>query len=149
MTQQPHHIQIDWFARNALNPAVKALVRAGISLLGSRELRVRGRRSGQWRSTPVNPLTLDGQQYLFAPRGTTQWVLNLRAAGGGELRIGRRIQTFTATEVPDSDKLPVLREYLRRWWFEVGQFFPELGRNPTDEELQAVAPRCPAFTISR
>jgi deazaflavin-dependent oxidoreductase (nitroreductase family) len=147
MAEQPHHIQVDWFTRNVLNRAVKGLTRIGVSVLGSRELRVRGRRSGEWRTTPVNLLTVDGQQYLLAPRGTTQWVQNLRVAGGGELRIGRRIQAFTADELPDEDRLPVMREYLRRWWFEVGMFFPELTRTPSDEELTAVVGRCPTFRI--
>ena len=97
-------------------------------MAGSRELRVRGRQSGEWRSTPVNPLALSGQRYLVAPRGTTQWVRNLRAAGAGELRSGRRIEPFRAVELADADKAPVLREYLRRWKWEVGQFFDRPGR---------------------
>jgi deazaflavin-dependent oxidoreductase (nitroreductase family) len=148
MTEQTPDITIDWATRNLLNPAVRFLTRIGISVMGSRELRVRGRKSGDWRTTPVNLMTVDGEQYLVAPRGTTQWVRNLRAAGGGELRIGRRIQPFTAEEVPTGAKLPVLREYLRRWWFEVGRFFPELSKSPSDEELRTVALRCPAFKIT-
>ena len=46
------------------NSAVAWLARAGVSLLGSRELRVRGRSSGEWRTTPVNLLVVDGQRYL-------------------------------------------------------------------------------------
>lgn len=148
MAGQPQEIKVDWGTRNLLNPTVRFLTRIGLSVMGSRELRVRGRKSGDWRTTPVNLMTVDGEQYLVAPRGTTQWVLNLRAAGSGELRIGRRVQPFTAEEVPAADKLPVLREYLRRWWFEVGRFFPELSRTPSDEELRAVALRCPAFKIN-
>ena len=69
-------------ATNVFNSAVAWLARSGVSILGSRELRVRGRRSGEWRTTPVNLLVLDGQRYLVAPRGQTQWVRNIRAAGG-------------------------------------------------------------------
>jgi len=83
------------------NSAVAWLARMGVSLLGSRELRVRGRRSGEWRTTPVNLLVVNGRRYLVAPRGQTQWVRNIRAAGGGELRLGRRIEPFRAVEVAD------------------------------------------------
>ena len=93
------------------NTAVARLTRMGISVYGSRVLAVRGRKSGEWRTTPVNPLTLDGERYLIAPRGNTQWVRNMRVAGGGELRVGRRVEKFTATEVPVQDRPRVLRAY--------------------------------------
>lgn len=64
-----------------LNHVVQALTRIGVSLWGSRVLSVRGRKSGEWRSTPVNVLTLDGERYLVSARGNTQWVRNLRAVG--------------------------------------------------------------------
>ena len=68
--------------------AVRWLTDHGISLFGSRVLAVRGRKSGELRTVPVNLLELDGQRYLVAPRGNTQWVRNARAAGGGQLRLG-------------------------------------------------------------
>src|SRR5579859_7473313 len=105
------------------NSAVGRLARLGISIYGSRVLAVRGRKSGEWRTTPVNPLTIDGQRYLVSPRGNTQWVRNMRVAGGGELRIGRRVEKFTATELPVEERPAVLRAYLKKWKFEVGMFF--------------------------
>src|SRR5215210_6931338 len=95
-----------------MNAAIAGLTRLGISVWGSRVLAVRGRSSGEWRTTPVNLLVVDGVRYLVAPRGVTQWVRNLRAAGGGELRVGRRIQAFTAEEVSEHDKPAVVRAYL-------------------------------------
>src|SRR4051794_41890518 len=85
---QTRYVEPDWFTRRIFNPTVKGLTRVGLSVAGSRELRVRGRTSGEWRSTPVNPLTVDGRRYLVAPRGTTQWVRNIRVTGAGELRRG-------------------------------------------------------------
>src|SRR2546425_1387817 len=79
-----------WFTKNVFNPAVAAMTRAGISVWGSRVLRVRGRKSGEWRSAPVNLLTYEGKQYLVAPRGQTQWVRNIRLAGGGQLLLGKK-----------------------------------------------------------
>ena len=136
-----------WFTRTVFNGAVRGLTRLGLSVAGSRELRVRGRASGQWRSVPVNLLVVDGTRYLVAPRGVTQWVRNLRAAGGGELRVGRRTAAFRAEELDDVAKPPVLREYLRRWSWEVGQFFEGIDKNATDADLARIAPGFPVFRV--
>ena len=119
----------------------------GISVAGSRILEVRGRTSGQPRRTPVNPLTLDSTRYLVAPRGHTQWVRNLRARGEGRLLVGRRAEEFTATELTDDEKPPILREYLRRWKWEVGAFFAGVGPDSTDDELRRIAPDHPIFRV--
>jgi deazaflavin-dependent oxidoreductase (nitroreductase family) len=131
----------------AFNKTVKTLTHAGISLMGSRVLSVRGRKSGEWRSTPVNLLTLDGDRFLISPRGQTQWVRNLRVAGGGELRLGRRVERFTASELADAEKSAVLRAYLKRWKWEVGMFFENITADSTDEELLAIAPGFPVFRL--
>ncbi|MET8992823.1 nitroreductase/quinone reductase family protein [Nonomuraea wenchangensis] len=130
------------------NRMVAGLTRRGISLMGSRILYVRGRSSGEWRTTPVNMLTLNGARYLVAPRGVTQWVRNLRVAGNGELHVGRRVETFTATELSDDEKPAVLRAYLKRWGWEVGRFFEGLSANASEEQVQAVAPGFPVFRIN-
>jgi hypothetical protein len=74
-------------------------------------------------------------------------VRNLRAAGEGELRLGRRTERFRAIEVGDDEKPPVLRAYLRRWKAEVGVFFGGVGPDASDEELRRVAPDHPVFRI--
>src|SRR3954452_12902703 len=102
------YVQPGWFTTHVFNRAVRRLTRWGLSVAGSRELRVRGRKSGEWRSTPVNLLTVGGERYLVAPRGTTQWVRNIRAAREGELRVGRRSEAFRSEELADEVKLPVL-----------------------------------------
>jgi deazaflavin-dependent oxidoreductase (nitroreductase family) len=140
-------VQPGWFTRNAFNPFVQWLTRRGVSAKGSRELRVRGRKSGEWRATPVNLLVLDDQQYLVAPRGQTQWVRNLRVAGSGELRVGRRIESFRPTELADADKVDVLRAYLARWRSEVGVFFDGVDEDASDDELARIAPGYPVFAI--
>lgn len=130
------------------NSFVATLTRAGISIWGSRVLAVRGRASGEWRTTPVNLLTMDGNRYLVAPRGHTQWVRNLRVAGGGELRVGRRVETFTSAELADEQKPPILREYLRRWKFEVGVFFDGVDANAAEAKLLEIAPGYPVFRVT-
>lgn len=137
-----------WLTRHVMNPLVARLTAWGLPLAGSRVLAVRGRASGEWRTTPVNPLDVGGQRYLVAPRGHTQWVRNLRAAGSGELRSGRRTEAFDAVELLDAEKLPVLREYLRRWAWEVGAFFDGVGADASDEQLLAAAPQHPVFRVT-
>jgi deazaflavin-dependent oxidoreductase (nitroreductase family) len=138
-----------WFTRYLFNPAVAALTRLGISVWGSRVLEVTGRKSGQARRTPVNLLTLDGAEYLVAPRGVTEWVRNVRAGGGQlALLVGRKRQERIATELEDREKVPVLRAYLKRWKAEVGIFFGGVGPDSTDEELAAIAPDHPVFRLN-
>ena len=144
----PRYVEPGWFTRHVFNPAVALLTRAGVSVWGSRELRVRGRTSGEWRTTPVNLLTLDGQQYLVAARGHTQWVRNLRVAGTGELRVGKRTEVFTAAEVADAEKTPILRAYLKRWKAEVGVFFDGVSADSPDADLERIAPDHPVFRIA-
>jgi deazaflavin-dependent oxidoreductase (nitroreductase family) len=130
------------------NSTVAALTKAGVSIMGSRVLYVRGRKSGEWRSNPVNLLQYEGNSYLVAPRGHVQWVRNLRVAGGGELHVGRRVQEFTATELADADKPAILRAYLKRWKMEVGVFFDGVGPDASDAQLLAIAPGYPVFRLA-
>jgi deazaflavin-dependent oxidoreductase (nitroreductase family) len=130
------------------NGVVALATRMGMSVWGSRVLRVRGRRSGQWRSNPVNLLRVGQAEYLVAPRGETEWVRNLRVAHQGELVLGRRAQPFVASEVTsDDEKLEILRAYLRRWKMETGAFFDGLSADSPEEELRRIAPHHPVFRI--
>ena len=146
-TTDHRYLQPGWITKHVFNRAMRRLTKMGISIRGSRELRVVGRTSGEWRSTPVNPLTIDGVRYLVAPRGTTEWVRNLRVAGGGELRIGSRVEVFAATELDDAAKPEILREYLRRWKAEIGVFFDGVTPDATTEELAAIASGYPVFVV--
>lgn len=149
MAQRTEHYMKSSRVENALvHRPIAWLVRRGIGLNGKSELAVRGRTSGEWRTVPVNPLTLDGQRYLVAPRGATQWVRNLRAAGGGELRMGRRTERFTAVEITDEEKPAVLHAYLGRWGWEVGRFFDGVDAASSPDELRRVAPRHPVFRLT-
>ena len=129
------------------NTLPSVLARLGISVYGSRVLAVRGRSSGEWRAVPVNLLEVGAARYLLAPRGETQWVRNLRARSGGELRLGTRVESFRAVEVRDDLKPPILRAYLKKWEFEVKMFFDGVGPDATDADLRRIAPGYPTFLI--
>lgn len=139
--------QPDWFTTHVVNPLVKGLHRLGISVQGSQTLALRGRKSGEMRTNPVNPFEIDGKTYLLAPRGNTQWVRNMRAAGDGELRSGRKVRHFHATEVPDSEKFPLMRLYMDKWSWEVKGFLG-IDADASDEEIERILPDHPAFVLS-
>lgn len=136
-----------WFTTNVFNRTVAGLTRAGISIWGSRVLRVKGRKSGEWRSAPVNLLTYEGQRYLVAPRGLTQWVRNIRMAGGGELMLGKKAEPFKAFEIADAEKIPILRAYLKRWKAKVGMFFSGVSADSPEEAVRRIAPDHPVFRV--
>ncbi len=143
-----HYLEPDWFTRNVFNRVVKGLTRLGVSVWGSRVLEHRGRTSGKLHHVPVNLLTIEGTRYLVSPRGETQWVRNVRHAGGHlVLILGRRRELCTAREVPVADSVPVLRAYLRRWKFETGMFFDGVTADSSDAEWAAVAGDHPVFEL--
>jgi deazaflavin-dependent oxidoreductase (nitroreductase family) len=146
-TPPDRYIQPDWFTRTLFNPFVALLTSLGLSVYGSRVLAVRGRKSGQWRTTPVNLLDFKAQRYLVAPRGVTEWVKNIRVSGTAELRLGSRAEPIRVTEVPDSEKLEILRAYLKKWAWEVGAFFEGVGADAPESELRRIAPNHPIFHI--
>jgi deazaflavin-dependent oxidoreductase (nitroreductase family) len=141
------YLKPGWFTQHVVNRAIRRLARLGLSPKGLRELKVRGRTTGEWRTVAVNLLELDGARYLVAPRGTTEWVRNIRVAGGGELRVGRRTEAFAIRELSDDEKAPVLREYLVRWKAEVKVFFEGIDEHATDEQLAEIAPGFPVFEV--
>ena len=146
---ETRYLEPNIFVKHGFNRFVRRLARMGVSVAGSRELRVVGRTSGKVRTVVVNLLDREGNRYLVSPRGHSEWVRNLRAAGGrGELRVGRRVETFQATELDDDAKVPVIRAYLEKWGWEVGAFFEGLDKKASDEEILAVAPGFPVFALA-
>lgn len=137
----------DAFTRTIFNPLVALAAKLGLSMRGSRTLAVRGRKSGEWRSTPVNPLVFNGARYLVAPRGETHWVRNIRVSGEGRLTLGRKTETIRVEELSESARVPVLRAYLKEWAWESKQFFGVPNANVLDSELDRIAPNHPVFRI--
>jgi len=142
-----HYQQPGWFTKHVFNPIVAGLTRAGISVAGSRVLEVRGRKTGEPRRTPVNLLRLNGIRYLVAPRGHTQWVRNARVDPNARLLAGWRGERIALAEIPDEQKVPILRAYLKKWKWEVGQFFAGVGPDSGEEELARIAPDHPVFRV--
>ena len=126
---------------------IRKLAEAGISIAGTRAISVRGRKSGKRRGVVINLLTVDGVDYLVSPRGNTEWVRNVRAAG--EIEIGPRWHPRPArvTKVPDDDKPELLRQYLRRWYWQVKGYVAGLTPDSSTDELRVAAPSFPVFSL--
>jgi deazaflavin-dependent oxidoreductase (nitroreductase family) len=132
----------------AANTLIRWLAEAGISLAGTRALRVRGRKTGQVRTVVINVLTVGGVDYLVSPRGNTQWARNVRAAGAVEMGPGWRRRGLRATEVDDAAKPELLRRYLDRWYWEVKGHIAGLTPDSSDEQVRAAAPSIPVFALT-
>lgn len=138
----------DFVTKRVFNPLFGFLMMLGLSFRGSRILYVTGRKSGKVYSTPVNPLSFEGQRYLVAPRGQTGWVKNIRANGKGELRLGGKREAITVEEVTGEVKVPILRAYLRNWKSETSKFFGGVTDESPEEVLRETAPAHPMFRIT-
>ena len=144
----PVYAEPGFFTRRVFDPLVAFFAgRFGLSLKGARVLSVRGRKSGEWHDTPVNPLSLAGRRYLVAPRGETQWVRNIRARREARRALGTATETVLVEEVADHEKPPILRAYLRAWAWEVNRFFPGVAADASDDVFARIASRYPVFRI--
>lgn len=133
----------------AANVVIRWLADAGISIAGTRALRVRGRKSGKQRAVVVNLLTVDGVDYLVSPRGDTQWARNVRAAAVVEVGPRWRRHRVRAAEVDDAAKPDLLRRYLSRWYWQVKDYVAGLTPDSSDEEFRAAAPTIPVFALTK
>jgi hypothetical protein len=131
------------------NSAVRGLAEIGISLGGTKALRVRGRKTGKRRGVVINLLTLDGTDYVVSPRGNTQWARNARAAGTVELGPRWRTGPVRIAELPDDAKPAVLQSYLQRWFWQVKGHVAGLTPQSSADELRASAPAIPVFQVLR
>ena len=131
-----------------MNWLLGLLIKLGLSPQGGQLLTVRGRKTGKPITMPVNPMTLDGAEYLVAPRGDTHWTRNLRIAKTGELRKGRKKRAVhVVSELTDAEKPPVLKAYLERWAGVTKDHFGIAWPNPSEEEVARVSARTPMFRI--
>jgi deazaflavin-dependent oxidoreductase (nitroreductase family) len=125
------------------NRIVVWLLKAGVRLGPNVLLTVPGRKSGLPRAVPVAIVELEGQCYLQSPYGQVEWVRNLRAAGTGMIRRGRRTEAVQATELTAAEAAPVIKAVvsmapgmLRRFYAVTPEaplkdFEQEAGNHPT------------------
>jgi deazaflavin-dependent oxidoreductase (nitroreductase family) len=134
-------------AARAGNAVIRWLAELGVSIAGTRALRVRGRKTGELRAVVINLLTIDGADYLVSPRGNTQWARNVRAAGVVDIGPRWRRRSVQATEVEDAAKPELLKRYLDRWYWQVKGYVAGLTPESAAEQFRAAAPSIPVFVL--
>ncbi|TMG01819.1 MAG: nitroreductase family deazaflavin-dependent oxidoreductase [Chloroflexi bacterium] len=131
----------------AMNSLVGRLASWGLIPGGTALLQVKGRRSGQTRSTAVTWVEHDGQRYLVAPRGNTEWVRNVKAAGGEAVLKHGKSDAVRLEELPVEQRAPLIQAYLKKTARVTKR---EFGIEPDApiEEFQRIAPDHPVFRIT-
>jgi deazaflavin-dependent oxidoreductase (nitroreductase family) len=90
----------------------RPLLALGLPLGPNVLLTVRGRRTGQPRTTPITIIAHGGRRGLISPFGETNWVRNLRAARRATLSFGRREEEVTAVELGPTEAAEFIRDVL-------------------------------------
>ncbi|MGH7877337.1 MAG: nitroreductase family deazaflavin-dependent oxidoreductase [Candidatus Dormibacteraceae bacterium] len=125
---------------------------AGIPTGPNRLLTVRGRMSGQPRTTPVALIELNGRRWIQSAFGEVNWVRNLRVSGEATLTRGRRRQSVIATELSRAEAAAffgdVLTPYIRRLPLVVRSVLPSLlGLSDILKDPKAAAELHPVFEL--
>jgi hypothetical protein len=124
------------FVRRVFNPLAMRL-----GLGGTATLVVRRRQTRRPQRVPVIPVELGGTRYLVSTRGESDWVRNVRAAGGEvELESRGRAEPVLATELPVGERPPVIAAYRERAGRTVDTYFRRLP-DPADHPIFRLEPR--------
>lgn len=101
----PRHVRM-------FNPLARFLLAARVPLGPNGLITVRGRKSGQPRTTPVAIISVDGRRWVWAPWGEVHWVRNLRAAGAAIITMrGVRVEV-RAVELDPDERVGFFRDVL-------------------------------------
>jgi deazaflavin-dependent oxidoreductase (nitroreductase family) len=132
----------------AMNGFFGRLASWGLIPGGTALLQVKGRRSGQIRSTAVTWVEYEGQRYLVSPRGNTEWARNVKAAGGEAVLKHGKSDAVRLEELPVEQRAPIIQAYLKKTARVTKR---EFGIEPDSsiEEFQRIAPDHPVFRIVR
>jgi len=132
MPESATRAETPWFIKNVMNPIFK--------LTGAFPIvSVRGRRSGKIYKTPINVLDQSGTLYLVSPRGETGWSRNLRTVGECSLKMKGSERRYRASEVPASERQPLIDAYLQRWGAQTRSQFEKLP-DPADHPIFRLDP---------
>jgi deazaflavin-dependent oxidoreductase (nitroreductase family) len=141
--------QLPWWLKY-VNKVMIGLQKLGVGgEKGPAILTLPGRKSGKPRSTPVTPMTVDGNRYIVAGLPGADWAANARAAKEATLYQGRNGQRVQMVEMSVEEARPLLREFPTKVPTGVG-FIKSLGlvTGPNPDEFEALAGRCAVFRIN-
>lgn len=128
------YLKPPWFTAKVFNRIAMA---TGVS--GAETLTVTARSSGQQQKIPVISVEVDGIRYLVSTRGESQWVKNVRANPAVILDTKVGAARFTATELPVSERSPVLTAYRAKAGKAVDGYFTKLP-DPADHPVFSLEP---------
>jgi deazaflavin-dependent oxidoreductase (nitroreductase family) len=132
------------------NPIAQRLLRVGIPLGPNALLTVRGRKSGQLRTTPIALVEVNGRRWVQSPFGEVNWVRNLREAGEATITINRRSEAVEAVELSPTDTARFFKEVLRPYVGRIpmGRWLVSLlGGGEVLSNPDAAAARHPVFEL--
>lgn len=144
-----------WLYRGRRPHALARVLNRGGAVLAARGvgpdrlvvLEVEGRRSGRTIALPVVVAEHHGERYLVSMLGEdTNWVRNVRAAGGAAVLRHGRAEEVLLEEVPPADRAKILRRYV--------DLAPgaraHIGLNPRAPlcDFERIADRYPVFRIT-
>lgn len=111
-------------------------------------LEVVGRQSGKTISFPLAMTVLNGERYLVSMLGSeTNWVRNVRAAGGkARLRHGINEQVVLV-EVDIKQRAPILKAFLQH--APGARPHISVGRDAPVSEFEAIAAMYPVFRLEK
>lgn len=130
----------------AMNGFFGRLASIGLTPKDTVQLQVKGRRSGQTRSVAVTWVEAEGQRYLVAPRGNTEWVRNVNAAGGEAVLKHGKSERVRLDELPVEQRAPIIKAYLKKTAMVTKREFG-LDLEAPIEEFEKIAPRHPVFRV--
>lgn len=135
------------------NPIARRLLGAGFPLGPNALITIRGRKSGEPRTTPIALIEIGGRRWVSSPFGDVNWVLNLRASGKATLVIGRKEQAVAAVELSEGERVAFFRDlmgpFVRRIPLGLGRFIlgSVLGAKEILDDPERAAERHPVFEL--
>ena len=143
-----------WFYASGRPNRVARILDRGTAALSARgvgpdylvTLEVPGRRSGRTVRLPLVVAVVDGERYLVSMLGEhTNWVRNVKAAGGGVALVHGRREEVHLEEVAPDRRAPVLKAYLQRAT-NASAHLP-IDKDAPLAEFERVSPRYPVFRV--
>jgi deazaflavin-dependent oxidoreductase (nitroreductase family) len=142
-----------WYRR--LNPLGVLFTSLGLAPRDAVTLEVRGRASGRVRRIPILVTRHRGEDYLVSLAGQSQWVRNVRAAGGEATVRRRKRRRVHLEEAAPADRAEIIAEYLRAGKERSGakahakqaRYYFGLDPDPSIADIGAIAEYYPVFRV--
>jgi deazaflavin-dependent oxidoreductase (nitroreductase family) len=142
-----------WYRQ--LNRLGVLLTSLGLAPRDAVTLKVRGRKSGKVRRIPILRTRYQGEDYLVALAGESQWVRNVRAAKGHAIIRRGRARQVRLEELPAADRTEIIAEYLSAGLNRSGakanakqaRYYFGLNSAPSTDEIQTIVDYYPVFRV--